>query len=499
MFNNKNKDIFGIIFFVLSALVLAYMFITPLNHLICHIDEYFTLSVSTLPISDIITVNTWDVHPPLHYLMGKAVYKLSAMVGLDYLFGMKILSIIPYILILIISATKIRKDYGWFAAGLFAFSLAVMSEFFSYYLTARMYSWAILFVLLAFLFFKDIIGSESSSRTSWILLTIASVLAAYTHYFAAISVICIYLILLFYIVTYRNEELKNWAISVAAGIVLYVPWIFSLINQLTQVKSANWIPQVNLDTAILSLGHFANGTDILFSIIAVLVLIVIVLIYAKESRNIEQKNQIDILSGIGVYLGTLILAILISFIFKPILIVRCLLPTSAIMWLAISIMVSKIENRRMFLISFALIVLILISGVATTVSTNNSLYQSGSTQKEIMDNITHDNNSMIIIPSQNMIMYFLKYANESDMYCLNVSHVFGDNMNRLHKLYDFKNYNGSEIDSLIANNTDKNIYIISWNDPVLNTTTHVLDKETGIVFSKADTTNITTADESVYY
>ena len=182
----KNKDTIGIIFFALSILVLAYMFISPFTQLITHIDEYFTISVVQLPLNEIMTVNTWDVHPPLHYLMGKVVAKLCAMLGIDLLYGLKVLSIIPYIIILIISASKLKKDYGWFATGLFTFSLAVMSEFFRYFLTARMYSLGILFVLLAFLAFREIIN-DSSSKKSWILLTIFSVLCAYTHNFAAIT------------------------------------------------------------------------------------------------------------------------------------------------------------------------------------------------------------------------------------------------------------------------------------------------------------------------
>ena len=329
------------------------------------------------------------------------------------------------------------------------------------------------------------------------MLTIFSVLTAYTHYFAAISTVCIYLILLTYIINYKKEEHFYWALSVFAAVILYIPWMFSLINQLTQVHASYWIPEVNLETIILSLGHFANGTDLLFSMIAILVLVSIVIIYTKESKNSNQKDQFFILSGIGVYVGTIVLAIIISIAFKPILMVRYLLPASAIIWLPISIMLNRIE-KRMFLISFALIALLLISGVAGTISTNDSIYQSGMAQKEIMDNITQDNNSMLIIPSQNMIMYFLNYADQCDMYCINVGHVFGENMDHLHKLHNFKNYNGTEIDDLIANNTDKSIYIISWNDPVLNSTTEVLDKEVGIVFSKVDTTNIPINDERAY-
>ena len=44
-FNRKNKDIIGKFFFALSVIILIYMLVTPLNHLILHVDEYFTLTL----------------------------------------------------------------------------------------------------------------------------------------------------------------------------------------------------------------------------------------------------------------------------------------------------------------------------------------------------------------------------------------------------------------------------------------------------------------------
>ena len=492
---NKNKDIFGMIFFALSILVLAYMFICPLTQVISHIDEYFTISVVQLPIREIITVNSWDVHPPLYYLMGKLAAKLSAMLGINGLYGLKVLSIIPYLLILIVSATKIRKDYGWFSTGLFTFSLAVMSEFFRNFLTIRMYSWGILFILLAFLSFREIIN-DTSDRKSWILLTAFSILCAYTHNFAALTAGCIYLALLGYIITNNKEALKNWGISVAGAIILYIPWMFSLINQMTLVHESYWIPEVTLEKIIHFFGYYAYTSDTFFAIIAIAILAIILMVYLKDSKTLDQKDQYLILSGIGIYAGTIILGVLISLVFKPIIVTRYLMFATAILWLTISIVLSKMEYRKTFLISFALICLLLVSGIATTISTNDDIYKSGIAQKEVLDNITQDNNSMTIVNRQHLIMYFLSYTNQTDMYYLNVGHVFGVNMNTLHKLYDFKTFNGTEVDDLIANNTNKNIYLISWNEPQIATPTELLAKETGIYFSKVNTDNLTSTNST---
>ena len=481
MENYSRNDIFGITLFAFGVIFLIYMFLTPLNHVIMHMDEYFTMTLATLPLSDIISITSWDVHPPVYYILVKAVFKIAAMTGADLLSSLRILSMIPYIIILAISAVKIRKDYGLFTAGLFAFSLAVMSEFFQHFLIIRMYSWAILFLLIAFLAFKEII--ETQDIKAWIVLTVFSVLCAYTHYFAAISAVCLYLTLLTYILKFKRDELRIWGISTAAAIALYIPWTFSLINQLTRIHGKYWITQVNHIKIIDALGYFAYTNDTFFNLIAIVILAAILYIFSKHTTT-DEKEKFIIMSGFRVYLGTIILSILISAIFQPILVVRYLLPATAVLWLTLSIILTKIRNPKMFMISAGLIGLLLISGIATTVYSNEMTYQKGLCQKEILDNITQDPNSMLIISNQNMIMYFLDYANQTDMYCLDVNPVFGESMDRLHDFYGFKNYKDKDINKLIANNTGKNIYIISWENPKVNASTVILNNEAGMVFSR---------------
>ena len=484
MKHHTRKDIAGMAFFALGIITLCYMFISPLNHLIVHIDEYFTLTLLNMPVSDIITITAGDVHPPLYYLMAKAFVSVSETFGGDLLFSLKILSIIPYILILVLSATKIRKDYSWLTAGVFAFSLGIMTEFFSHFLRARMYSWAILFAILAFIAFMDLI--ETKDRKYWILLTAFSVLCAYTQYFAAITAGSIYLVLLIYLIKFERDELKSWIFSVVGAILLYLPWSVILLSQMETIHHTYWIPGPNFETIINALGYFAYNNNLLFSVAAIAILIIIIVIYSRESKNADEKNRFSTLSGIKIYLGTIILAVIFTAVFRPILVIRYLIPVSAILWLCISIILTKIEDKRMFLISFALIILLLVNGVATTVTSNDDFYQNGLAQKEVLDNITQDSNSILIVNNPHLVMYFLHLANKTDMYCLYMPQLFGENMTRLHELYDFKSFAGNDINSVIENNTDKDIYIISWNEPDVNSTTVHLYNQDNIVFSKVN-------------
>ena len=244
--NKDYKDIIGTVFLALSIVMLGYMLISPLNHMVVHVDEYFTLSVLNFPITNLPYVISHDVHPPFHYLLLKVITDILTIIGIqfDKVFVCKIASIIPYALILILSVTKIKKEYGYLTAGLFAFSMAVMSEFLAYYSVVRMYSWGMLFLILAFAFLKDVL--DKNDTKSWALFTIFSVLTAYTHYFAAIPILCIYVALLVYFIINDRGKLKNWFISAVAGVILFAPWLLSLIHQVTFIGDDYWYPAVFL-------------------------------------------------------------------------------------------------------------------------------------------------------------------------------------------------------------------------------------------------------------
>ena len=50
-FNKENKAIVGKFFFALSLIILIYMLVTPLDHLILHVDEYFTLTLINFDVN----------------------------------------------------------------------------------------------------------------------------------------------------------------------------------------------------------------------------------------------------------------------------------------------------------------------------------------------------------------------------------------------------------------------------------------------------------------
>ena len=460
---NEYKDIIGTIFLALSIVMLGYMLISPFNQMIIHIDEYFTLSVLHFPITDLAYVISHDVHPPLHYLLLKIVTDILTIFGLESnkIFIYKLMSIVPYAIILIISTTKIKKEYGYLTAGLFAFSMAIMSEFLVYYSIIRMYSWAMLFVILAFIYLKDVL--DKNDTKSWALLTIFSVLAAYTHYFAAIPIVCIYICLFVYLFMNSKDKLKYWIISAIVGIILFTPWLISLMSQVSFVSEGYWIPELTIKNLIGFLGYFVTSSRNLITCIVSIVIFAVFILYSmRRFGDMDRKDKFYILCGIIAYFGTIVIGTTVSIV-RPIMVDRYLLPSAAILWFAISFIIGKIDAKKEFIISFALVLLLLFAGISQ-ISSSNEFWATNNMNKEaFFDQISQDNNSIVINDARNR-MFYMEYSNCTEMYLLNPpSELYGYNLSELHDTYDFKEISKDEIQKLIEDNPDKNIYIISKN------------------------------------
>ncbi len=488
-FDRKNKDIVGKFFFALSFIILVYMLITPLDHLILHVDEYFTLTLINFDVGEMISLTAADVHPPLYYLILKFAMTVFGFFGVSAhsIYAVRIVSIIPYAIIMLISYFKIRKDYGWLTAGLFMFSIGVMSQFFFYFLIARMYSWAILFMLVAFIYTKEIY--TKGELKYWMIVCIASVLAAYTHYFAGISAACLFLILIYYVIFKNRSQIRNLCISIAAGVLLYAFWLRTLFAQLGAVHHGFWVPRVTVKSLIEDFGYYAYCNNLFFAAIAILILIAIIYMYKKQLNDKYDVDNFYLLTGLGVYMGTIIIALIVSLTFKPVLLARYLIPASAILWLSIAILINKIEDRRTMMYSFALVCLLLIVGTGYMISSNITMYNEGMAKENLFNEITQDENASLILARPNGEIYFLDYSDRVDTYCIKYTYVFDKTSDRLHQTFNFKDTSEKDISDLVINNTDRHFYLVNimtWGDlnlsPQINKTTLLSDQ--GIEISK---------------
>ena len=426
-----NNDLLGKLMYVFAFIFLGYTLFVAVKYPFLSVDGWFTRGLLSLPITQQIAITASDVHPPLYYLILNAVVNALGAANVDLILSIKIASFIPYVLIFIISLTKVRKEYGLLAGGLFAFTLLTMCDYFTHYLTARMYSWAMLFVVLGFLYVKPIL--EDNDRKSWILLSIFAVLGAYTHYFAGVTFASLYFLLFVYVLIRNRQYLKNWFISAVIGIILYSPWALILLSQMRHVHSSYWIEPVTLKLIAQCFSSYLTtySSKIVIVIAAVILLALTIKILADyiKSKDVEDEYY---LIGILTFALTVIAGTAASIVFKPILIVRYVLPATALVWIVVSIYISKLDIKKVAII---LSVLILVIGAA------NIAYQMQEVH-ELHDSTAKD-------------MAFLKSINNNDTI------VVYDGMQKYIRFHDDLNNTTHFSNYELNNHTDKQDYISS--------------------------------------
>lgn len=477
MFKNKyNEDLTGKILFLFSIVILAVMnaiiFIKPFME----IDEWFTKGIVQHSASQVVAITGIDVHPPLYYLLLKVPMKILSMLNMNYdlVFLIKFMSLVPLIILILVCITKIRKDYGWLTCGFFSLSLVVMSSFFTDFLTARMYSWAIMFLVLAFICVGDIL--KNSSYKSWVLLAIFSTLGAYTHYFAAISAVVMYVLLLLNIIVNRKSgfdksDVKKWIVSTIIGIVLYIPWVFTLMGQLTKVHKKYWIHPLDFNDLItsLSITFTSNLTFVLDVFLAAVVLAIFAIVLARYLKNRTKENSY-ILMGVSVYIVTLAAAIIISFTFKPILLERYLLPSVAVFWLAVSILMSEYDFKKYVMPILIIFLLFAAFNVVDQINGVEKMYDKTLEVENVLDEL--NNNDTIVFYKG--VQKYVRYDKELTNATRHNVFVFGNTTYKepYIKLLKLDTANFTVPDD-VYNNTDKQIIFISdssnqWNSSDVN-------------------------------
>ena len=437
------RDWTGILLFGLGILILLYMFISPLMNTIINVDEYWTYSLVNLSFMKGMNVAIHDVHPPLYYII---LYLLTPF-GLDKLYVLKVASVIPYILIMIVSATKIRKDYGWLTAGLFVFCLGVMSDFFVEFLTIRMYSWGLFFVLMAFIYYNEVVTKWD--KKSWILLTLFTLLSSYTQYFFALTCGLIYLLILVEIITSHKDKLIQFGKSVLALIVLYAPWGIVFVHQI-QAHAGDAKEGFELINIIHYITSFAIKSQnfrfdmIIFKLIAfVFLILILVIIY---------KNK-DKFSGAGVFLmyATLTIGVIsLMSSFTNSMRVRYLVPVFGIFWLSASIAIGKIKNRKILVIALMLVMILAGASIAITHDDIDSRLLFNEKKDTFLDSI-NNNSSVIIYNTDYGYRILHNDLNNTKQYTLSEAYYY-DNDVEISK----------DFDKILKENPGKNIYLVNW-------------------------------------
>ena len=245
----SSADLMGMVLFLL-AVVMAVCSLNLCASTDIWYDELFTMGFIEQPVGRLLELAARDVHPPLYYLIVKAVVEAVHFFapGVNSVMIAKAVSVLPYFGLLGYAAVLVRKRDGWLCAGLTAFCLLAMPQMSNYTTEIRMYGWALFFLTAAFWHVREIL--LTGKRKHWAAFFIYAVCAAYCHYFAAVSAFCLYVALAVLLLwrkrSSRLQTLAPWFLCAALSVLVYLPWLPSAISQVASVREDYWILPLTL-------------------------------------------------------------------------------------------------------------------------------------------------------------------------------------------------------------------------------------------------------------
>ena len=335
------------LFFAASVLLLLMMAAATLSRA-TWFDEAFSLELINNSFPKMIELAIPDVHPPLYYIILKiAVDTFGLLVpSLSENFVAKMVSLIPYILLAALSMTKIRRIWGDICGAVYMFCMLSMPQFMYYGIDIRMYSWSLFFVTLSYLYAQEIMNGGKIKIKSWVLFSLFSVLAAYTHYYACVAVAVIYAFLAVWLFFSDKKSLKLWLAFSLATIAAYAPWIKALVIQVSTVSGEYWISPVTI-RCVLDYTYFVMGPVKKLGLIplAACAGCAVLFFKTKPPKNIK---WIAVL-GITVLVGTAVIGTAVSIIVRPVFFHRYLFPSLGCFWFFFAIALGRVfETKKVF-------------------------------------------------------------------------------------------------------------------------------------------------------
>lgn len=321
-------------------------------------DETFSMSLTKGSFIDIIRNTARDVHPPLYYLILKFVISFLSLFGIPAVYAGKLTSALPLLLLVIVSFTAIRKRFGMYTSCLFAVCLTGMSGMQDFAVFIRMYSWAMLFVTMAYLSAYDLVCATQDNALSFrkrvqsgIPFVLYSLLAAYTHYFACIAVSGVYFALLIYFVFCDRKHIREWLLYLLASVIGYLPWLNVTLRQVMTVKDGYWIEPITFDTLFSyfqflfnpSVYQYYSGTIlgfILFGLILYVISAALLQRYKTGHGILPDQTLFFSLCGIMIPFWEIMIGVLASVLIRPVFSQRYIFVSTGALWLGFSILMA---------------------------------------------------------------------------------------------------------------------------------------------------------------
>ncbi|MBP8619493.1 MAG: glycosyltransferase family 39 protein [Clostridia bacterium] len=420
-------------------------------------DESYSVAISNHSFSEIWNIGGNDVHPVFYYMMLKIV---SLIFGNNILV-FRLFSIVPIVILSILGITHIRKEYGERTGIIFSFLTLFLPIIAAYSSEIRMYTWVMLFVTITAIYANRIYKNELSIK-NWVIFALFSLLSAYTHYYGLMFAGIINVILFIYLLKNRkgkNKDLKIFIIQAIVECLLYVPWLYYFIKQLTSVGGGYWIKLEFPDTLynVLGIQYMGSLSNIFGFCFAICLYIYLgFVIYRCKKERISVKNARN---SLLLYVLIVFIAFLIS-LKSPILYPRYLMTITGLLIFFIADIMAKEKSKY---ITIEICIIIFVTSLISNINIINNNYDNTNMKQieYLEENIKDDD--IIVYSNIGNGSVFAVYFKDNKQYFYNGDHwnveeaykAYGPQMETVEDLDFLKDYKGR---IWIIDSTDSSFY-----------------------------------------
>ena len=333
---STEKKIIAAAFVILSGIYLSLIW----NNNVW-MDEAFTASLVHTDFAGVIERSMNDTLPPLYNIY----LKLMTDVFGYTIPVMKITSVIPMLLALLMGATTIRKRFGFRTALLFMLSLTFMPLMLYFGVEIRMYSLGFFFATAAGIYAYEVVAEPS--KKNWIFFTAFSVLSGYSHHFAFVTAAFAYFYLLLYFIFVDRKHLKNWFWCLFATFLSYLPCLIVTLSQISRVSGYFSMPDIDLRLFIqyAAYPYTVGITPATLICAALMIAALALLVRDLVRREGDRSRQIFSLCAFSVYYGVLLFGTVISKIMTAnIFVDRYLFFATGLLWLSAAVILGSSEK-----------------------------------------------------------------------------------------------------------------------------------------------------------
>lgn len=288
-------------------------------------DESFTMALVKHSYTEIINLDSMDVHPPFYYIVLKCYLSITTFWTSSLFIKVIFARIFSYIITLLsfIVLGKTAKSLNVTGGNAIQWAGLFLAPSIMHYATqVRMYALA---ALLLALLLNQLQHYDNSHKPGHIILAVIfASLASYTHYFAAVSAGWL-LILYFVKFVFQKYDTHSLKISIGLFIGMFVPWGIVAYFQVQSVAKNYWIPPMNWETVLTDLVDLFTdlNTQTMFDLwaaIALMILFIYPIIWSY--RKMTRKFNLLFSFVMADFMLTAITGLLVSILFRPIYLAR---------------------------------------------------------------------------------------------------------------------------------------------------------------------------------